>query len=103
MSTQTLLPIETEQREFRALDELHPTVAIHSRINRVIYTPEQIARIVSEIRRDGIPEKTASGYELAAYRMPNGSRFVTLCDGSRETWELYAEELRRRGRKGGAI
>ena len=102
MSKQTLLPIETEMRPYATPDNLHPTVAAHCRINRVIYSPEQIARIVSEIPRDGIPEKTASGYELAAYRMPNGSRFVTLSDGSRETWELYAEELRSRCMKGGA-
>ena len=73
---------------------MQAVIAIHERINRVNYYPEQVERIVSEIPANGIPEATRSGYELAAYRMPNGSRFVTLSDGSGDTWCAYCQELK---------
>lgn len=66
----------------------------HERLNCVWFTPEQRRRVESERQVDGVAERTRSGFELAAYRMPNGSRFVTLVDGGEETWEAYAEELR---------
>jgi len=65
----------------------------HEKLNRVIFTPAQAARIESERPADGVPIETSSGYELAAYRMPNGSRFVTLFDSSQEIWEAYCAEV----------
>lgn len=68
-------------------------IAKHERINRVHFTPEQRERIALEIPKHGTPEPTSSGHELAAYRMPNGSRFVTLSDGTEGTWRAYCAEL----------
>ena len=56
-------------------------------------TPEQLKRIEDERPIDGTPEPLQNELELAAYRMPNGSRFVTLVDGSWETWCTYCERL----------
>lgn len=66
----------------------------HARINRVYYDPAQCARIEQERPQDGTPIPTDSAFELAAYRMPNGSRFVTLTDDGEETWQNYVDEQR---------
>lgn len=70
-------------------------IAEHARLNGpgCFYYPEQRERIAREIPKHGTPEKTTSGHELAAYRMPNGSRFVTLADGSEATWRAYCAEI----------
>lgn len=59
-------------------------------------TEDQHERVRSEWPKDGIPCEIESHYELAAYRMPNGSRFVTLVDGSDATWEAYCAECNAR-------
>lgn len=66
----------------------------HEILNRVLFTDTQRRRVESERPDAGVPEKTASGWELAAYRMPNGSRFVTLLNGSEAVWEAYCAEIR---------
>lgn len=73
-------------------DQLDRPARDHEILNRVVFTPKQAERIESERPADGAPAPTSSGYELAAYRMPNGSRFVTLMDASQATWEAYAAE-----------
>lgn len=65
----------------------------HEKLNHVVFTESQADLIESERPVGGIPIPTSSGYELAAYLMPNGSRFVTLMDKSEETWEDYCKEL----------
>lgn len=57
------------------------------------FTDEQWNRVVSEMPAEGNPEQTSSLLELAAYRMPNGSRFVTLIDASEATWQEYGKLL----------
>jgi len=49
----------------------------NERLNRVVYSETELARVESERPAGGIPIPTTNGYELAAYRMPNGSKFVT--------------------------
>lgn len=50
-------------------------------------------RIESERPADGIPIPSTSSLCLAAYRMPNGSKFVTLVDDTDATWEAYCREV----------
>lgn len=72
-----------------------PEMTIHERINRVLFTAEQRDRVIrgEPLGLNGIPERTTSGYELAAWRMPNGSRGVVLSDDSETTWQAYCAEL----------
>lgn len=86
---------EAEAQLAQIAAEANAVIDEHARINGpgCYYYPEQRARIAREIPKHGTPERTTSGFELAAYRMPNGSRFVTLCDGSKETGKAYAAEL----------
>ena len=66
----------------------------HERLNGMRFTDAQLRRVESERPIDGIPVPVQSRFELAAYRMPNGSRFVTLVDGKQATWEAYGAEGR---------
>ncbi len=65
----------------------------HEKLNRVIFSETEAARIESERPANGIPIPTDNGFELAAYRMPNGSKFVTLMNGSEATWEAYCKHI----------
>ncbi len=73
----------------------------HEILNRVLFTEKQRVRVESERPLHGVPEKTDSGWILAAYRMTNGSRFVTLVNGSEAVWQAYCAEVR--VRKGCAL
>lgn len=66
----------------------------HERINRVVFSEAQRVRVESERPAEGVPIATDSGWMLAAYRMPNGSRFVTLVNGSEAVWQAYCAEVR---------
>lgn len=59
-------------------------------------TTEQVTRVESERPLDGVPIPTESAFELAAYRMPNGSKFVTLTSDSELCWEAYCAEIVRK-------
>lgn len=60
---------------------------------------EQQVRVDAERPCDGIALPTESSFELAVWRVPNGSKFVTLVDGSYETWAAYCAECVERARE----
>jgi len=46
----------------------------------------------TEIPIGGAAEIPRGEYEVSAYRMPDGSRYVVLKDDSEETWEAYCAQ-----------
>ena len=64
----------------------------HEILNRIVFSSEQRIRVESDRPEFGTPIKTDSGFVLAAYLMPNCSKFVTLIDDSNATWEAYCAE-----------
>ncbi len=73
---------------------IHPTRSLLERINERTYTVAEWVRVHSELPTDGIPVRNVTPYELSRFKMPNGSHFVTLIDGSEDTFEKDVKWMR---------